>query len=79
MAEREVLGNIGLGNFCKAVLDHKGIEINGTDYFYNVSNNQYGTVDFIGSYVHYYGTPEEFISLFIDSIYKLQVSFKIGG
>lgn len=77
MGNRKVLGSIGLGNFCKAILEHKDIEINGIFYCYDKSNNRYGTINFIGDYVHYYGTPEDFIALFIDSVYKLQVTYKI--
>lgn len=69
------LGNIGLGNFCKAVLEHKTVTVADRVYIYNGYDNNY--LDFFSA--SRMGTPEEFISLFIDSIYKLQVSFKIGG
>ena len=75
MGNRKVLGNIGLGNFCKAVMEHKTVTVDNRIYIYNGYDNRY--LDFFDNKVM--GTPEEFIALFIESIYKLQVLFKVGA
>lgn len=73
------LGNIGLGNFCKAVLEHKDIKIENKllDITYNFKWHGNRYVD-LASYlddVDY--TPTEIISLFLEDIYNMGYTYEL--
>lgn len=74
----EKLGNIGLGNFCKALLEHKDIKIYSgilkLPYIFRWNGERY--IDTSDTEKLDY-TPIEIISLFLEDIYSLKCEWEI--
>lgn len=74
----EKLGSIQLGNFCKALLEHKDIEIyNGIlrlPYIFRWNGERY--IDTSDSDDFDY-TPTEIITLFLEDIYNLKCEWRV--
>lgn len=72
------LGNIGLGNFCKALLEHKDIKISSDifklPYVFKWNGERYIDICTIDKTDY---TPTEIISLFLEDIYKLDYTWEI--
>lgn len=72
------LGNIGLGNFCKAVLEHKNIKIYSDilklPYVFKWNGERYIDIS-DGEKLDY--TPTEIITLFLDDIYRLDYTWEL--
>lgn len=72
------LGNIGLGNFCKALLEHKNIKIYSDilklPYVFKWNGERY--IDTADSDEFDY-TPTEIITLFLEDIYSLEYTWEI--
>lgn len=72
------LGNIGLGNFCKALLEHKNIKINSNiftlPYVFKWNGERYIDIATVDKTDY---TPTEIISLFLEDIYKLDYTWEI--
>lgn len=78
MGDRKTLGNIGLGNFCKAVLEHKNIKVfsekyNNTYMFKwdNFSNAYSCNLDCE------YWLNTDIINIFITDVYNLVYTWEI--
>ena len=76
MGNRKTLGNIGLGNFCKAILEHRDIKINDTEYHYNMFVDGYMIISLLDNSDMVY-PPESLIDIHITDIYNLVYSFEI--
>lgn len=74
----EKLGNIGLGNFCKALLEHKNIKIYSDilklPYIFKWNGERF--IDTSDSAKLDY-TPTEIITLFLEDIYNLKCLWEI--
>lgn len=74
----EKLGNIGLGNFCKALLEHKNIKIYSDilklPYIFRWNGERY--IDTSDSEKLDY-TPTEIITLFLEDIYNLKCLWEV--
>lgn len=77
---KEFLGSIGLGNFVKAVMEHKAIRIYRINddetigvYKYNLEHGIY--VDIESAYSIF--KPEQFIAHFIWLIYHISYSWEV--
>lgn len=72
------LGNIGLGNFCKALLEHKNIKIYNDilkmPYSFRWNGERY--IDITTAEKLDY-TPTEIITLFLDDIYNLKCLWEL--
>ena len=72
------LGSIGLGNFCKALLEHKNIKIYSDilklPYVFKWNGERYIDIS-DGEKLDY--TPTEIISLFLEDIYRLECLWEI--
>ena len=72
------LGNIGLGNFCKALLEHKNIKIYSDilklPYVFKWNGARYIDISTIDKTDY---TPTEIITLFLEDIYRLEYTWEI--
>ena len=74
----EKLGNIGLGNFCKAVLEHKDIKIDSdklqTPCMFVWNGERYIDLNTVEKLDY---TPTEIISLFLEDIYNMKCKWRV--
>ena len=72
------LGNIGLGNFCKALLEHKNIKLYSDilklPYIFKWNGERYIDIS-DGEKLDY--TPTEIITLFLEDIYNLHYTWEV--